>query len=58
MSLKRITAPSVDPIDLATAKLHMRVTHSEEDALIPIYISAAVAYLDGPDGILGRSLVT
>ena len=58
MSLKRITAPSVEPIDLATAKLHMRVTHTAEDTLIPIYISAAVAYLDGPDGVLGRALVT
>lgn len=56
--LKRITAPTIEPITLAIAKAHLRVTHTAEDTLIPIYISAAVSKLDGKDGLLGRAMVT
>lgn len=58
MTLKRITAPASEPIDLATAKAHCRVIHSSEDSLIALYIAAAAQALDGPDGLLGRALLT
>ena len=58
MIIKRIAAPAAEPISLATAKAHLRVTHAAEDTLIPLYISAAVSKLDGKDGLLGRAMIT
>lgn len=58
MGYRLITAPSADPVTLAEAKTHLRVDHSDEDARIASLIKAAVSYLDGRSGILGRCLVT
>ncbi|WP_173935107.1 head-tail connector protein [Chelativorans sp. Marseille-P2723] len=52
-----ITPPAIQPITLAEAKLHLRVDHNDEDALIESLIRAATEYLDGWTGILGRCLV-
>lgn len=41
MSRKLITAPAAEPILLADAKLHLKVTGSSEDALISLMIAAA-----------------
>ena len=57
MILKRITAPAIEPITLAVAKAHLRITHTSEDTLIPLYISASVSKLDGKNGLLGRAMV-
>ncbi|MBN9242436.1 MAG: phage gp6-like head-tail connector protein [Mesorhizobium sp.] len=54
----RTVAPSVAPVSLVEAKLHLRVDHSDDDTLISSLIDAATAYLDGWSGILGRALVT
>jgi uncharacterized phiE125 gp8 family phage protein len=58
MSLTLITAPTVTPLSLVEAKQHLRVSHTDDDAIIQIYIQAATAYVDGKDGFLGRALVT
>ena len=58
MSLKQITAPSTNPVDSATVKLHLRVIGTTEDTLIDLYTLAAVSALDGPEGLIGRALMT
>lgn len=43
MSLRLINPPSVLPVTLAEAKTHLRVGHSEDDALITLMIESAAA---------------
>jgi uncharacterized phiE125 gp8 family phage protein len=53
------TAAPVDPlISLSEAKAHLRVDYSDEDNYINGLILAAVSYLDGYSGRLGRALTT
>lgn len=54
----RTVAPSSTLLELADAKAHLRVRHSDEDAFIESLIAAAEAHLDGYTGVLGRALVT
>lgn len=52
---KVTTEPSVEPIILADAKIHLRVDHSDEDSLITILIQAARETVEKHTG---RSLIT
>lgn len=47
-----------NPLELDAIKVHLRVDSSDDDDLIEAYADAALAYLDGRDGILGRALLT
>lgn len=55
MALIRITAPAVEPLTIAEAKLHCRVDGSDEDALITALIVAA---REQAEHETGRALVT
>ncbi|ABF64352.1 hypothetical protein TM1040_1619 [Ruegeria sp. TM1040] len=56
-----LTTPAADlPVSLEEAKRHCRVEadDTEDDQLLEGLIAAAVDYLDGPSGILGRAIIT
>jgi uncharacterized phiE125 gp8 family phage protein len=54
-SLRRATAPAVEPVTLAEAKAHCRVDASADDALIQGYITTAREWVED---YIDRSLVT
>lgn len=47
----RTVAPTALPISLAEVKAHLRVTHSDEDAIIASYLRAAVARAEEYTGL-------
>ena len=57
MYLNRTVAPE-ELLSLGDMKPHLRVDGNDEEALITSLIAAAVSFLDGAQGILGRCLVT
>lgn len=57
-ALRLIVAPTETPVTLAEAKTHLRITDDAEDAIVALYLAAAVANIDGKLGRLGRALVT
>lgn len=58
MSDPILVTPPDDLLSVEEAKLHLRVDHDAEDDLITAYIAAAVAWMDGWQGILGRCILT
>lgn len=54
----RTVAPATTPVSLSDVKAHCRVSHNDDDAVLTSLLNAAVAYLDGWSGVLGRCLVT
>jgi len=56
--LRPIVPPPVEPLTLDEVKAHLRVDHTDDDSLIQLYITAARTYVDGPEGFLGRAVVT
>lgn len=51
------TPPADDPVSLADMKAHLRIDHSDDDALISAYLEAVVSMLDGPQGKLKRAIM-
>lgn len=58
MRLTLVTPPAETPITLDEAKEQCRVDGDHEDLLIQSYLDAAVSWLDGYSGVLGRCMVT
>jgi uncharacterized phiE125 gp8 family phage protein len=54
----RTAAPAETPVTLAEVKSHLRVEVTDDDALISLYLNAAISQLDGWGGVLGRCMVT
>jgi uncharacterized phiE125 gp8 family phage protein len=54
--LARIEAPTLEIVSVADMRAHLRVDGTDEDALIVSLTDAAVAYLDGWQGVLGMAL--
>lgn len=55
MALVLTGPPALEPVSLAEAKAHLRVSHAEEDALVTRLITAARAHLESS---LTRAFVT
>lgn len=54
----RIVEPAEAVVSLSEIKAHLAVEHNDDDGLLASYIEAATGLLDGPNGSLGRALVT
>lgn len=55
MAFKQFSAPAVEPVTLAEAKVHLRVEHADEDALITALIQGA---REQAEHEVGRALIT
>jgi uncharacterized phiE125 gp8 family phage protein len=55
-TLRRVGGPAASPVSVPEFKAHMRIDTDDEDLLAQTYIDAAVSYLDGWEGVLGRCL--
>jgi uncharacterized phiE125 gp8 family phage protein len=58
MTLVLVEAPAAEPVTLEAVKAHLAIDSDDFDDQLAGYIAAVRAHLDGPDGILGRALVT
>jgi uncharacterized phiE125 gp8 family phage protein len=56
--VKVITPPAKLPVTVAEVKSHLRVEIADDNLDIENKIKAVVSYLDPPDGILGRAMIS
>lgn len=56
MNPVRVTPPAGPVVLLPDLKQHLRVLHDDDDDLIVSYEAAAVSWLDGYSGVLGRAI--
>jgi uncharacterized phiE125 gp8 family phage protein len=52
-----VTPPAELPVTLAEAKAWLWVDHSDHDTLITAMLNAAISYIDGYSGVLGRCII-
>ncbi len=52
-----VTAPANEPVTVTDAKNHMRIEHTDDDALIARLINVAIAYVD-VTGALGKAMIS
>lgn len=55
--LTLVTAAASEPIELSDVKSHLRIDHSDDDAMLAAYITTAISLIDGPSGRLKRALM-
>lgn len=55
--LKLVSAPAAEPVSASDLKAHLEIEHTDWDAKIATWITAARQEIDGPDGI-GIAMVT
>jgi len=58
MRLRLIQAPATEPLTTDEARLQVSETDTAHDAALDAWIATAREHLDGPDGVLGRALIT
>lgn len=52
-----VTGPEGPVVSLEDLKAFLRVDHDDEDDLIVAFETAAVSWLEGPNGVLGRCIM-
>lgn len=57
-NLEQVTAPAQEPLTLAEAKEHLNIEDSEKDTFVQNLIKSVREQIDGPNGWLGRALIT
>lgn len=57
MSARLITPPVAKPVTVEDLKQHCRIDHPDEDGSLAAYRDAAIALLDGYNGVLGRAIM-
>lgn len=58
MSLTLVTPPVGEVLSLREVKEHLRIDHAHDDVYLLGLIRAATAHVEGPNGWLGRALLT
>ena len=51
MRALRTEAPAFAPVTLASFKAHLRIEYDDDDTVLTDVLAAALAYIDGPNGI-------
>lgn len=54
----RTVPPATTPVSLTEVKAHCRVGDTDDDAVLTALLNAATDHLDGPDGLVGKCMVS